>query len=189
MAHYSPEAIVMQCGADSLSGDRLGCFNLSLKGHADCVQYVKSFNVPLLVLGGGGYTLRNVPRCWAYETGVLLDTEPSVRNRARANACIFEVFRRTKHETRVGVLNAFQANPNRRNLRKALSMTPIFYKNLDLSRQYSAIEEFVPATIYTINGGKILIARIFRPRWKLVSTVATPFMLANHQCSTKFHRT
>lgn len=83
MEHYSPEAIVMQCGADSLSGDRLGCFNLSLKGHADCVQYVKSFNVPLLVLGGGGYTLRNVPRCWAYETGVLLDTEPSVRKIGR----------------------------------------------------------------------------------------------------------
>lgn len=82
MEHYSPEAIVMQCGADSLSGDRLGCFNLSLKGHADCVQYVKSFNVPLLVLGGGGYTLRNVPRCWAYETGVLLDTEPSVRRKS-----------------------------------------------------------------------------------------------------------
>lgn len=35
----------------SLSGDRLGCFNLSLKGHADCVSYVKSFNVPMLVLG------------------------------------------------------------------------------------------------------------------------------------------
>jgi histone deacetylase 1/2 len=51
-----------QCGADSLSGDRLGCFNLSLKGHADCVAYVKSFNIPMLVLGGGGYTLRNVPR-------------------------------------------------------------------------------------------------------------------------------
>jgi hypothetical protein len=29
--------------------------------------------VPLLVLGGGGYTIRNVARCWAYETGVLLD--------------------------------------------------------------------------------------------------------------------
>lgn len=76
----------MQCGADSLSGDRLGCFNLSLKGHADCVQYVKSFNVPLLVLGGGGYTLRNVPRCWAYETGVLLDTEPSVREKGKCDA-------------------------------------------------------------------------------------------------------
>jgi len=31
-------------------------------GHADCVDYVKSFNVPLLVLGGGGYTIRNVAR-------------------------------------------------------------------------------------------------------------------------------
>merc|ERR1711991_1300824 len=51
-----------------------GCFNLSIRGHADCVSFVKSFNVPVLVLGGGGYTLRNVPRCWAYETAVLLDT-------------------------------------------------------------------------------------------------------------------
>ena len=32
MARYRPEAIVLQCGADSLSGDRLGCFNLSIKG-------------------------------------------------------------------------------------------------------------------------------------------------------------
>ena len=29
---YQPNAVVLQCGADSLSGDRLGCFNLSLKG-------------------------------------------------------------------------------------------------------------------------------------------------------------
>lgn len=26
----------------------------------------------MLVLGGGGYTLRNVARCWANETGILL---------------------------------------------------------------------------------------------------------------------
>lgn len=74
MEKFQPGAIVLQCGADSLSGDRLGCFKLSIKGHADCVDYVKSFNIPTLVLGGGGYTLRNVPRCWAYETSVLLDT-------------------------------------------------------------------------------------------------------------------
>ena len=29
---YRPNAVVLQCGADSLSGDRLGCFNLSLRG-------------------------------------------------------------------------------------------------------------------------------------------------------------
>lgn len=62
MERYQPEAIVLQCGADSLSGDRLGCFNLSLKGHAECVNYVRSFNIPTLVLGGGGYTVRNVSR-------------------------------------------------------------------------------------------------------------------------------
>jgi histone deacetylase 1/2 len=74
MEKFQPGAVVLQCGADSLSGDRLGCFNLSLRGHADCVSYVKGFNVPVLVLGGGGYTLRNVPRCWAYETALLLDS-------------------------------------------------------------------------------------------------------------------
>ena len=29
---YQPNVIVLQCGADSLTGDRLGCFNLTLKG-------------------------------------------------------------------------------------------------------------------------------------------------------------
>lgn len=58
-----------------LSGDRLGCFNLTIKGHAKCVEFVKSFNLPMLMLGGGGYTIRNVARCWTYETAVALDTE------------------------------------------------------------------------------------------------------------------
>ncbi|KAL8810631.1 MAG: hypothetical protein Q9200_002423 [Gallowayella weberi] len=71
MEYYRPEAIVLQCGGDSLSGDRLGCFNLSMRGHANCVNFVKSFDLPVLVLGGGGYTMRNVSRTWAYETGML----------------------------------------------------------------------------------------------------------------------
>ena len=50
-------------------------FCFALAGHADCIEYVKSFNVPMLVLGGGGYTLRNVPRVWTYETAVLLGTD------------------------------------------------------------------------------------------------------------------
>ncbi|KAJ6241921.1 histone deacetylase 2 [Anaeramoeba flamelloides] len=73
MNFYQPNAIVMQCGADSLSGDRLGCFNLTLKGHGECVKFIRSYNKPLLVLGGGGYTIKNVSRCWAYETSLLID--------------------------------------------------------------------------------------------------------------------
>jgi len=72
MNRFRPEAVVMCCGADSIAGDRLGCWNLTIKGHADCIEYVKSFGIPLMLLGGGGYTPRNVARCWAWETGVAL---------------------------------------------------------------------------------------------------------------------
>ncbi|KAF2274313.1 uncharacterized protein EI97DRAFT_495351 [Westerdykella ornata] len=77
MDYYGPEAIVLQCGGDSLSGDRLGCFNLSMEGHANCVKFVKSFGVPTIILGGGGYTMRNVARTWAFETGTLVGAEMS----------------------------------------------------------------------------------------------------------------
>ena len=75
MQVFRPGAIVLQCGADSLTGDRLGCFNLTTKGHAACVKLVQNYGVPTLVLGGGGYTIRNVARCWAYETATLLGKE------------------------------------------------------------------------------------------------------------------
>jgi len=75
MESYQPSAVVLQCGADSLSGDRLGCFNLTLKGHAKCVEFMKKYNLPLMLLGGGGYTIRNVARCWTYETAVALNVE------------------------------------------------------------------------------------------------------------------
>ena len=42
-------------------------FNISIAGHADCLKFVKSFGLPMLVLGGGGYKISNVARCWAFE--------------------------------------------------------------------------------------------------------------------------
>lgn len=48
------------------------CALLLHTGHADCVRFVKSFNIPMMCLGGGGYTVRNVSRTWAYETGVVV---------------------------------------------------------------------------------------------------------------------
>lgn len=112
---YSPGAIVLQCGADSLAGDRLGCFNLSidgapllysnisigsqiyestfstflklscsnpclicsscLTGHAECVQIVKKFNLPLLVglslncFKVKGFVINVTQRKWLYFAG------------------------------------------------------------------------------------------------------------------------
>ena len=54
---YRPDAVVIQCGADSLSKDRLGHLNLSMKGHAECLNYMFRYGVPAVILGGGGYTI------------------------------------------------------------------------------------------------------------------------------------
>jgi len=36
---------------------------------------MKTFGVPILLIGGGGYSLRNVSRCWTYETSIALGIE------------------------------------------------------------------------------------------------------------------
>ena len=69
---FRPGAVVLQCGADSLAGDKLGCFKLSMAGHGACLDYLRGKGLPLVCLGGGGYTLRNIPRCWTHETAVAL---------------------------------------------------------------------------------------------------------------------
>jgi histone deacetylase HOS2 len=69
---FRPSAIVLQCGADSLAGDRLGPFNLQVQGHGACVTFCKSLRIPLLLVGGGGYTPRNVARAWTNETSIAI---------------------------------------------------------------------------------------------------------------------
>lgn len=75
MCCYDPHAVVLQCGADSLAGDRLGVFNVTLKGHGECVkilhQYAQAKGIPLLLTGGGGYTARSAAKCWTYETSLV----------------------------------------------------------------------------------------------------------------------
>ncbi|EFN55393.1 hypothetical protein CHLNCDRAFT_8472, partial [Chlorella variabilis] len=75
MEVFQPEVVVLQCGTDSLAGDRLGVFNLSSTGHAACIDFMKGFGLPLMLLGGGGYKIINVARCWAYETGLAVGAD------------------------------------------------------------------------------------------------------------------
>jgi len=83
IAKFQPDAIVLQCGADSLNEDKLGQFNLSTKGHGACVEFILKFGIPMLLLGGGGYTIENVARCWAYETSLALGVQ--IDNKLPAN--------------------------------------------------------------------------------------------------------
>ncbi|KAI9839772.1 MAG: histone deacetylase [Sclerophora amabilis] len=89
---YCPSAIVLQCGADSLGCDRLGCFNLNIRAHGECVRFVKAFNIPLLILGGGGYTPRNVARLWAYETSICIGAHENLNEAIPAHTPTLKAF-------------------------------------------------------------------------------------------------
>lgn len=57
MAKYRPHALIMQLGADSLCHDKLGGFNMSIRGHGNCLRHMLAYGIPTIMLGGGGYTV------------------------------------------------------------------------------------------------------------------------------------
>eukprot|EP00794_Sanderia_malayensis_P000277 gene277-901_t len=81
---FNPEVIVCQCGADALAGDPLGGFNLTGTGLSKCVNFVKQWNLPMMLLGGGGYNFVNTSKCWTqyfdkYAPLFDLNIIPSIR--------------------------------------------------------------------------------------------------------------
>lgn len=74
MRRFDPAVVVLQSGADSVASDKIGKFNLSTTGHASAGRWLRQHhpNVPVMVLGGGGYTISNVARTWSYETISML---------------------------------------------------------------------------------------------------------------------
>ncbi|CDJ43918.1 histone deacetylase, putative, partial [Eimeria tenella] len=107
MEVYRPEAVVFQCGADSVAGDRLGCFNLSLEGHSEAVRYFCRREVPAIFLGGGGYTLGNVPRCWAKETACILGLQLSPKI---PESCVYRGYYGPNYELKIRTTNMENRN-------------------------------------------------------------------------------
>lgn len=74
MAQFKPEAIVTQCGADSLYGDPIDLknqFNLTTNGFCECIKLIIAKQVPTIFLGGGGYNFANTSRLWTSIIGIL----------------------------------------------------------------------------------------------------------------------
>ncbi|CAM9756944.1 unnamed protein product [Chrysoparadoxa australica] len=71
MGHFRPQAICLQCGADGLSDDNLGPWNLTTRGYEQAVTKVAEQKLPLLVLGGGGYCRTATARLWTVLTSAL----------------------------------------------------------------------------------------------------------------------
>jgi acetoin utilization protein AcuC len=77
IAAYLPDALVLEIGMDVLSVDPLAHFKMTNNALADILPLLTQFQLPMLVLGGGGYNAESTARGWALAWCVLcgLETE------------------------------------------------------------------------------------------------------------------
>ncbi len=79
---FRPEIILVQCGADGHLDDRLAHLRLTTRVYSEVVGQMHDLahqlcNGRLLLYGGGGYTLANVPRVWTVAFSTLAGVKPS----------------------------------------------------------------------------------------------------------------
>ncbi len=65
VAAFAPEALILQCGADSLAEDPMSKLALSNQAYWGAIRRLSHLAPRLLVLGGGGYNPWAVARCWS----------------------------------------------------------------------------------------------------------------------------
>ena len=68
---FNPDVIVLEFGADALSGDPLAQLRLTNNTFADVIASLLDFHKPILMTGGGGYNIENTVRAWALGWSVL----------------------------------------------------------------------------------------------------------------------
>ncbi len=73
VAGFAPQAVVVQCGADSLTEDPLSRLCLSNRAYLEALAALRPLSPRLLVLGGGGYNPWSVARAWTGIWAILND--------------------------------------------------------------------------------------------------------------------
>ena len=72
---FKPDALVTQLGIDSYYSDPLTHLFLSSRGFAEAVKEFAAMDLPWLAMGGGGYDLGAVARCWTLAYGIMAGRE------------------------------------------------------------------------------------------------------------------
>lgn len=77
---FSPDAVVVTCGADGLARDEHREWNLTVDDISSIVndRVINGWNLPTVLLGGGGYHHTDTARCWAYVTAGALNKRESI---------------------------------------------------------------------------------------------------------------
>ena len=72
---FAPDALVTQLGIDSYHSDPLTHLQLTSRGYAAVIREFARLGLPWLALGGGGYDLDAVARCWTLAYGIMLGVD------------------------------------------------------------------------------------------------------------------
>jgi len=77
LAAFQPDALVTQLGVDSYYGDPITGLALSSSGYVEIVRSLaeEARAIPWVALGGGGYDVSAVARCWTLAYGVMTGRE------------------------------------------------------------------------------------------------------------------
>ncbi|MBU0515949.1 MAG: acetoin utilization protein AcuC [Proteobacteria bacterium] len=72
---YDPDLLVTQLGVDMMYSDPLANLNLTSHGFMHAVKGFKGLGRPWIALGGGGYNVINVARCWTLAWAAMADRD------------------------------------------------------------------------------------------------------------------
>ncbi len=74
---FRPDALVTQLGIDTYFSDPITHLALTSRGYVQAVRLLAQAarSIPWVALGGGGYDVSAVARCWALAYGVMLGQE------------------------------------------------------------------------------------------------------------------
>ena len=69
---FRPDALVTQLGVDSYYNDPLAHLLLTSRGFGEAVKEFDRMALPWVALGGGGYDIAAVARCWTLAYGIMV---------------------------------------------------------------------------------------------------------------------
>lgn len=72
---YKPDILVTQLGVDTFASDPITHLRLTTNGFEAMVKRFRSFNLPWVGLGGGGYDMDNVKRAWTLAWAIMNKVE------------------------------------------------------------------------------------------------------------------
>lgn len=75
LKQFRPGAIVLQMGTDPHYSDPLGHLDVAAQDWLEAVREIKALGIPIVAVGGGGYSPASVPRMWAAAVMILSNVE------------------------------------------------------------------------------------------------------------------